>query len=411
MPAPDQPKGNTKPPARGLRYLKLMLDNVNADELIELFIDRRKNGRPGYSPRAMLRAWLCKYLLGIRYNVDLIETLRRSSGLRRVCGFDDDEAPSETAMSRFTGRLTEYQVLVDDCFNQVTEAMREFLPDLGEDVAIDSTSIETYSNPNRKVVSDPDAQWGMKHKARAKKDDKKDETEKTESFFGYKLHTISDANHEVPLGMILTPGNRNDSPILPTLVNKVRKTFEWFKPKHLMADRGYDSVNNHRHLIEQGTTPVIHIRDLRRDKKSIYTAIGEPTCLGEQAMTYVRTDPETGHHLYRCPTEGCRLKTEGTKATTHCDDEVWIDPNDDIRVIGILPRVSEEWKGLYSKRMSIERLFKNTKQSRNLEGHLFRKMAKIQLHSTISMLTYSLTLLTRLQMGEQKVMKLRVKLA
>ena len=414
MPAPDQPKGNTKPPARGLRYLKSMLDNADADELISLLIDRSKNGRPGYTPRAMWRAWLSKYLLSIRYNVDLIETLRRSSGLRRICGFDEDESPSETAMSRFTTRLKEYQLLVDECFHRVTEAMREFLQDLGVDVAIDSTSIESYSNPNRKVVSDPDARMGVKHKARAKKDEKKDDDEKTEWFFGYKLHTISDANHEVPLAMVLTPGNESDMTMLSAVYEKAQDSFEWFKPKHLMADRGYDSTANHKHLINQKTTPVIHIRkptakDGMHD--GIYTAKGEPTCLGMKPMEYVTTDPETGHHLYRCPLEGCHLKTEGTKATTHCDTEHWFDPLENPRVMGAIPRASEEWKELYSKRWSIERLFKNTKQSRNLEGHLFRNMEKIRLHTTISMLTYSVTLLTRLQMGEEKVRKLRVKLA
>lgn len=143
----------------------------------------------------------------------------------------------------------------------------------------------------------------------------------------------------------------------------------------------------------------------------VFNEKGEPTCMGMKPMVYVKTDPETGHHLYRCRGEGCHLKTEGTKAITHCDTEEWFDPAENPRVLGPLPRESEEWKALYKKRMSIERIFKNTKQDRLLEGHLFRNMDKIRLHATMSMLTYSATILTRLRMGEKKVIKLRVKLA
>lgn len=399
-------------PARGLRYLKEILDSIDASKLIKKLIWRRRNGRPGYSPRAMFRAWLCKYLLEIPTNVKLVERLKLSSGLREVCGFYHG-APSETAISRFTGRLTEYQDLVERCFAQITDEMREVLADLGDDVAIDSTSIESYSNPNRKTVTDPNAAWGVKHSARSNKTDKKDE-EKTDWFFGYKLHTISDANHEIPLGMILTPGNASDMTMLSAVFQKAQETYTWFKPKHLIADRGYDSGPNHEYLIDQGVTPVIHIRKPGADDgmfDGVFNEKGEPTCMGMKPMVYVKTDPGTGHHLYRCRGEGCYLKEHGTKAITHCDTEEWFDPADNPRVLGPLPRESEEWKALYKKRMSIERIFKNTKHSRLLEGHLFRKMAKIRLHATISMLTYSATVLTRLRRRERNPRKIKVKLA
>lgn len=362
----------------------------------------------------MVRAWMTKYLLNIRTNVDLVQQLRRSPGIRKVCGLGD-HTPSEPTFSYFNKKLKKNQHLIDECFAKITEQVRAILPDLGYDVAIDSTSIESYSNPNRKVVSDPDARWGVKHSARSKQDKKgKNDDDKTDWFFGYKLHTISDANHEIPLGMMLTPGNENDSPLLKDVFKKAQTTYEWWKPKHLIADRGYDSGPNHEYLIDQGVTPVIHIRKPGADDgmfDGVFNEKGEPTCMGMKPMVYVKTDPETGKHLYRCRGEGCHLKTEGTKAITHCDTAEWFDPADNPRVLGPLPRESAQWKALYKKRMSIERIFKNTKQDRLLEGHLFRNMDKIRLHATMSMLTYSATILTRLRMGEKKVIKLRVKLA
>ena len=64
---------------------------------------------------------------------------------------------------------------------------------------------------------------------------------------------------------VLLPANRNDSPQLPVLVRKAQGMYAWLKPKHLMADRGYDSQANHTFLVGQGVTPIIHIRKTTAD--------------------------------------------------------------------------------------------------------------------------------------------------
>ena len=404
-PIPTRPRSQPAKRPSDYENLRAILDSIDADELIDVLDRRRWNGRPGYPQRAMWRAWLSKYVLSIRYNIDLLVKLKDSRKLREVCGFVD-EVPTQTAMSRFNTRLADYQELVEQCFNQLTEELREQWADLGEDVAIDSTAVESYSNPKRKIASDPDAEWGVKHSARAKRADG------TVYFYGYKMHTIADANHEVPLGFVITPGNRHDSPLLAEVIDKVRATFGWLAPTHLIADRGYDSEDNHKFLVDRGITPVIHIRRSNDESglhHGLYTTVGTPTCLGQKPMVYVRTDPETGHHLYRCPVEGCRLKVDGTKAITHCDDEVWFNPADDPRVLGVLPREASEWKRLYGKRQSIERIFGSLKHSRLLEGHLVRGMRKMVLHVTMSALTYSATVLTKVRRGLRKPRIMRVR--
>ena len=74
------------------------------------------------------------------------------------------------------------------------------LPPLGAVLAVDSTLFETYANPNRPVVSDPDARWGVKHSSRTKNG-------KTDWGFGYKMHLVSDAIHGVPLAFTVTAAN------------------------------------------------------------------------------------------------------------------------------------------------------------------------------------------------------------
>ena len=124
---------------------------------------------------------------------------------------------------------------------------------------------------------------------------------------------------------------------------------------------------------------------------------GKPTCMSGETMEYIRTDPETGAHLFRCRTEGCPLKTQGPKAITHCDTEVWERPEDNLRVLGPLPRFTAAWKRLYSQRMSIERIFRSLKHSRGLERHCVMGMRKIKLLATLSVLTFQATTLTRLK--------------
>ena len=395
-----------QPPKSGYGFLTALLDGLDDGLLLEVLQAYRRTGRPGYPLRAMLRAYLAKFVLNIRYNNQLLERLRGSRKLREVCGFGD-AIPSESALSRFTDRLADHQDLLEQCLINVTEELRELvptvkrregrqdqpLPPLGAVLAVDSTLFETYSNPNRKAVSDPDARWGLKHSAKAKDG-------KQEWGFGYKMHLISDATHGVPLAFTITPANQSDSTQLPAALSKTLAAYPWLEPGCLLADRGYDSLTNHQFLIRLGIIPVIHIRKPTAQDDlydGIYTAEGKPTCLGQQPMEYVRTDPETKAHLFRCPAGGCQLKTKGTKAVVHCDTEIWEEADANLRVLGPLPRFTDAWKRLYRLRMSIERIFRSFKHSRGLEGHCVRGLRKITLQATLSVLTFQMTALARLR--------------
>ena len=395
-----------QPPKSGYGFLAAALDSLHDRPLLEALQAYRPTGRAGYPLRPMLRAYLAKFILNIRYNNQLLERLRGSRKLRDVCGFGSD-VPSESSLSRFVTRLAGHQDLVEQCLISSTDELRELapkvkrrkgkqdqpLPPLGAVLAVDSTLFETYSNPNRKVVSDPDARWGLKHSSKAKDG-------KQEWGFGYKMHLISDATHGVPLAFIITPANENDSTQLPPALRKTLAAYPWMEPGCLLADRGYDSLANHQFLVGLGIIPVIHIRKPTAQDglyDGIYNAEGKPTCLGQQPMAYIRTDPETGAHLFRCPSEGCPLKKEGTKAVVHCDTEIWEEKDANLRVLGPLPRFTEAWKRLYRLRMSIERVFRSLKHSRGLEGHCVRLLRKITLHATLSVLTFQATALTRLR--------------
>ena len=205
----------------------------------------------------------------------------------------------------------------------------------------------------------------------------------TEPFFGYKMVALSDAVYGVPLVYVVSPANQNESPKLKDLVELAQQTYEWFSPKYLVADRGYDSQANHEFLYQRGIVPIIHIRKSSSDDKlqgGFYNTLGVPTCDGRITMEYVRTDPETGKHLYRCPAGGCGLKARSSGAVRYCDTvEHWENPRDNLRVISVVARVSRKWKDLYRERTVIERYFSSLKRSRLLNSSCICRWARFKL--------------------------------
>ena len=95
-------------------------------------------------------------------------------------------------------------------------------------------------------------------------------------------------------------------------------------------------------------------------------------------------------------------RDQGHDSLRHGDLEA---PENNLRVMGPLPRFTAAWKRLYSQRMSIERIFRSLKHSRGLERHCVMGMRKIKLLATLSVLTFQATALARLQAGDEDRMR------
>ena len=396
-------------PRTGYGLVKATLDAIEqtpeAQAIIREVLDLRRNTRPGYPPRAMLRAFCLKFLLNEQHTIGLIRRLDDSAKLRHLCGFKG-EIPSESAFSRFFKHLADRVDLLEQSIASIVDHLHEHLPDIGDITVIDSTDIVAYANPKRSAVIDQDAQWGhrtTKNKSASKKDD--------ELFFGYKLHLLGDAVYGVPLHYILLPANRNDSPQLPRVIKEAKQTFPWLRPSYLLADRGYDALTNHETLVQQGIKPIIHIRKPINSKLhgGIYSTMGEPTCMGKKTMQWLRTDPQTGHHLYSCPPAGCHRKSQGHMFMPNCGDQHWENPADNLRVIGVVARASPEWKQMYRRRPIIERGFSSLKRSRLLDKHQYLTQRKIRTHAALSVLTYVATMMAHVLAGDmERIRRMRL---
>ena len=287
-------------------------------------------------------------------------------------------------------------------FHSLTDQLRELLPGFGDVVAIDSTDVHSHSNPRKKnkgtgLPSDPEARWGVAHSVRAKDKDGK------VFYFGYKLHMVSDAIHDLPIAFKVTPGNRNDSPELPDVIDRAIAAFDWFNPKATLGDRGYDALKNFEYLyLQHGIDPIIHIRKPGyRDGlyDELYNEDILPLCIGNVPMEYVGQDGE-GQDIYRCRSGGCHLKEGLHAGIRHCDTVFTEDPTKHLRVLGgNTRRGSREWWALYHKRWSVERVFKSLKESRRLDQHCIRGLKQITLHASMSVLVYQANAVVKARIG------------
>jgi IS5 family transposase len=378
-------RGNGNLLAEELRQLFLAIED---EPLLNKLQSYRWTGRLGYSLRSLWRAYLASYVLALPNTMALVRRLHEDPVLAMTCGFDG-RLPSRWTFNRFFSRLSEHRDLVQQCLDNLTAGLYDLLPGFGSDVAVDSTTVRTHSNPHRQPVSDPEASWT----AKSRRNDREKEW-----YFGYKLHLAVDATYELPIGMRTTTASRNDSPELLPLLRKAKSRFPWFTPTSVIADAGYDSKANCRGIYHGfGAKPIIQARNLERaHTMPTYNKDGVPYCLGRKLMEYMGTHPVYGHR-YRCPREGCHLKKR--KGVHYCDDEVWVQPEEDLRLIGPVARVSPEWKRLWSMRSAVERVNSRLKECRRLESHCFRGLRKVALHCLLSVLVLQALALVHAETG------------
>lgn len=255
--------------------------------------------------------------------------------------------------------------------------------------------VETYDNPNRTKGGDPRATWTKIHNARNREG---------KSVYGYKFHTAVDANYDIPRDFMMTTARIPDMIMLIPLMDRV-----WaggFKPRVVIADRGYDWTVNSTWLYDHGVDPVIHKPRTpsgvhRREwTKLVFNVDGIPLCKCGEKRPFLRTDPWTGHHVYG-PVEGCNREGK-FPGMTECDDEVRVDPSRDRRLFGRdIRRGSPEWKLMYKKRWASERPFSRWKDTGCAEDHLFRGHDKIELEVMLEILVDLVTMLLKVEAEER----------
>ena len=74
----------------------------------------------------------------------------------------------------------------------------------------------------------------------------------------------------------------------------------------------------------------------------------------------------------------------------------------------IVPRGTPLFRTLYRTRQSVERVFKSMKESRRLNGHHLRGLAKISHHAALSMLAFQVTALRHVRTQDAPTLRWQV---
>ena len=230
--------------------LSAIFNVIDDEPLLGALAAYRWTGRPGWSLRALWRAHVAGYILGLPTTNALVRRLQDDHALRDVCGFD--ELPSRWTFNRFASRLSHHTDVVEDTLSALTDRLRELLPDFGRGIAMDSSTVRSWSNPG--YASDPEASFTKKTK----------DARKQQWWWGYKLHLATDTKYELPIAATVTTASRGDNPEVMPLLWKARERYEWFAPEYICLDAGYDAIATCEFIIRLKAAPIIPMRRLKR---------------------------------------------------------------------------------------------------------------------------------------------------
>jgi hypothetical protein len=370
------------------------------DEGLRSWLRGRRKGRRDEYPQEVL--WQClvaKYVYQIKTYAELRRELTRNGSLRRLVGVPSRErVPEAYHFSRLLKRLSSAEGLeqLAAMFRRLVERLREALPELGRHLAVDATAVHAYSNEQRREKSDPDAAWSARPKRQRRRQASGVVEESLEYWFGYLVHVVVDCKTELPIGFEVTPANENDTTRFVPLLEQVQVAHPELveRTEAVIADAGYDSVQNCRHVLQElEAVPVIKMR-LTQKREAISqaaecrcTELGTPICDSGYGMVYAGRD---GDYLkWRCPV-ACG-KQERCQAMGRCTASaygrvlkvsIWEDPR---RFPG-LARESRKWERLYGKRTAVERVNARLKDFLLLDDLTVRGIGKVQMHASVGLL-------------------------
>lgn len=419
-----------------LKRLKLVLDYLPDEELMQHLEDERGNGRDKYPIRAMWNT----ILAGIVFEHDTIASLRRelsrNGQLRHICGLNNI-VPTPFAFSRFLDKIMEEEHLdyIRQMFNNLIKRLRELLPDFGENLAIDGKAIDSFANShdyeNETEFEDDrrrdlDADYGKK--TYHFEDDEGNNYTKIKSWFGYKLHLIVDASYELPVAFKVTPASAAESPVAHELIDKLDENHPEILEdcKYFLGDRGYDDGKLIKVLWDDHwVKAIIDIRNMWKDGEEtkvvegqdniVYDYCGNVYCYDpvtgkKREMAYGGFEKERNTLKERCPAEHYGMECKG-KEQCPIAGSTRISIEEDRRVFTPVARQSYKWNRLYNARTSVERVNSRLDVSYGFENHTVRGIKKMKLKISLSLIVMLAMAVGRIEEKQEEKMRSLLKSA
>ena len=314
--------------------------------------------------------------------VATLAELARNEALGRLIGIEkQEEVPDSWNISRFLdvlGREPHFSEL-RRIFDTMIQRLGLAVPDLGRNTAGDSTALHARSKEKAEHVKAEIAQ-GLPQPSGGRKEYTDDDGKVTKvvEWFGYKLHLLVDAKHEVVLTYQVTTANAADCKSLPDLVEQGQANLPEGRIETLAYDKAADDNESHRTLHKAKIRAVIKNRHLWKDQTEqmlpghdgtsniVYDEAGTVHCYDRTSlpivrhkMAYIGHEPERETLKYRCPArhEGWNCPHDAVcNAGKSYGKTVRVDRTIDLRRFPPIPRATKKFERLYNGRTSVERV-------------------------------------------------------
>jgi DDE family transposase/transposase-like protein DUF772 len=365
-----------------LATVKAFLASVPDARLLDMLRHSRGRGRNDYPVAALWGVVLLRIALRHGSFEATLGELSRNEALRRLIGIEEERlVPKSWNVSRFLDVLGQEPHLSElrHIFNTMVQRLGLAVPDLGQDTAGDSTALHARGKRDEQAV-EAEVAAGLPQPSGGKKEytDDANKVIKTVEWFGYKLHLLVDAKHEVVLAYAVTTANAADCKSLPDLVRQGRANLPEGRIRTLAYDKAADDNESHRVLHEAKIRPIIQNRRLWKEQTEqmlpghdgnsniVYDEAGTVHCYDRSSapivrhqMAYIGYEPERETIKYRCPArhEGWTCPHDAVcNAGKSYGKTVRVDRSIDLRRFPPIPRATKKFERLYDGRTSVERV-------------------------------------------------------
>jgi Transposase DDE domain len=389
-----------------LATIKRLLETVPDGKLLDGLKAARGKGRNDYPVRALWGVVLLTIALRHTGFEACLGELRRNPALAKLIGIRSiRDVPRGWNISRFLDVLGQgpHRLELEAMFNQMIQRLGKVVPDLGRATAGDSTSLkarrlrrdrpqeaegsDAATAESACATADPQKpekieydEHGLPQPSGGRKEykDEKGNITKVISWFGYKLHLLVDAKHEVSLVYRISSSKAGDNELLPELVDQGRANLPQDRMQTLAYDKAADTVDVHKKLHACGVKPVIQNRALWKEEQEkmlpghdgnsniVYDEAGTFYCYDRvsepmirRPMAYIGHEASRGTLKYRCPAKHdgipCAM-SEVCNAGKKYGLTIRVKQEIDVRRFPPVPRATKQFERLYRGRTSVERV-------------------------------------------------------
>jgi hypothetical protein len=352
-------------------------------DLLAALVERRHNGCDTYPVPVLWGVLLLSIILRHTTTEACLEELRRNAPLRLLIGIESEGAvPNGWNITRFLAVLGQAPYLdpLRDTFNAMVQRLGVAAPDLGQHTAGDSTGLCGRREPSAARVK-AEVEDGLPQASGGRKEYKDDDGKVTKvvEWFGYKLHLLVDAKHEVVLSYHITDTKAGDNECIEALVEQARRNVPPERIETLAYDKAADDVKVHESLHDAGIKPLIQNRacwpkDGEQEKViggrvplhvvhdesgTVYCYDTVSTVPVRRAMSYAGHEKSRGTLKYRCPAqvEGFRCASaKKCNAGKSYGLTVRVPQEIDVRRFPSIPRATPQFERPYKGRTSVERV-------------------------------------------------------